>query len=223
MEIWKTIKEFEEYQVSNLGRIKSFKCGKERILKPNIQNQYYAVNLFKNKKLNNFNIHKLVAINFLNHTPCGMKLVINHINFNKLDNRVCNLEIVTHRENSNQKHLKSSSQYTGVSWDKKSNKWKSSICINNKPKILGTFNNEKEASLYYENALISLKNNEKILVKKYIPKGYSYHKHMKKWYFRINNAKIKYHSPYFKTELEVITAYNLFLTSKRTRLHRIPI
>lgn len=157
-EIWKTIEGFEDYQVSNFGRVKSFKCGKEKILKPQIDGRgYYIVTLFKNYS-NIKNIHKLVAIHFLNHKPCGFKLVVNHKDFNRLNNNVDNLEIVTQRENANQKHIKSSSQYTGVSWHKIKNKWISRIRINGKLKHLGYFINEYDAHIAYENKLKELTN-----------------------------------------------------------------
>lgn len=99
-------------------------------------------------------IHKLVAMAFLNHTPDGTQIfVINHKNFDKMDNRVENLEIVTSRENSNKKHLSSTSKYTGVSWNKNTNKWRADIYINSKLNYLGLFTNEIEASNAYQNAL----------------------------------------------------------------------
>ena len=67
-----------------------------------------------------------------------------------------NLEIVTSRKNTNKKHLKSTSKYTGVSWNTKSNKWKSQIRINNKDIYLGLFINEKQASIAYNNKLKEL-------------------------------------------------------------------
>jgi len=36
---------------------------------------------------------------FLNHTPCGHKLIVDHINENKLDNRVENLQLITNKQN----------------------------------------------------------------------------------------------------------------------------
>ena len=88
-EIWKTIEGFESYQVSNFGRVKSFKLDKERILKPNIDHDnYYVVTLYKNKTRRLMKVHQLVAIAFLNHKPCGMKLVVNQKDFNKLNNHV---------------------------------------------------------------------------------------------------------------------------------------
>jgi len=145
------------YQVSNLGRIKSLKFGKERILKGNINTPgYLDILLYANKEFKRRTIHQLVAVAFLGHKPCGYKLVVNHINFNKLDNRVGNLEIVTARENSNHKHLKSTSFYTGVSWHKKNKKWCSQIYINGKRKNLGCFTDELEASNAYQTALKNL-------------------------------------------------------------------
>lgn len=155
MEEFKIVKGFENYYISNLGRVKSVFKGKEKFLKGSIDFYgYLKVNLYNNKVGKTRKIHKLVAIEFLNHTPCGLDLVINHINFNKLDNRVENLEIVTNRENSNQKHRKSSSKYTGVTWKKDRNKWMAQIRFKNKRKFLGYFLNEIEASNAYEKELL---------------------------------------------------------------------
>ena len=169
-EIWKDVKGYKGlYQASDLGNIKSLsryvnhRCGKkiikERILKPIVNHYgYLFVNLFKKGIKKTITVHQLVAIAFLNHTPNGHKLVCNHINFNKQDNRVENLEIVTNRENTNKKHLKSTSKYTGVSWDKPLKKWAAYIHINIKKVHLGYYTNEYDAHLAYQNALL-IKNN----------------------------------------------------------------
>lgn len=156
-EIWKDIPEYEGiYQVSNFGNIKSLGNNiskKEKILKKAISGTYYMVQLNKKGLSKNISVHQLVAIVFLNHTPCGHKLVVNHINFNRLDNRVENLEIITQRENTNKKHIKSSSKYTGVYWHKKDKRWQSYIMINGKLKYLGNFICETKASFRYETEL----------------------------------------------------------------------
>lgn len=170
-EIWKPVKGYEGlYEVSNLGRVKSLERiversdGKkytvnERILKARMTlNGYYRINLHNQGVMETINIHQLVAESFLKHTPCGLKLVVNHINFDKKDNRVVNLEIVTQRENANQKHLPSTSQYTGVYWAKANKKWKVSISVNGKSKYLGYFTDEFQASLAYQSALAQLTN-----------------------------------------------------------------
>tara|TARA_R110000737_G_C14550473_1_gene480567 strand:- start:503 stop:1012 length:510 start_codon:yes stop_codon:yes gene_type:complete len=156
-EEYRSIKDYPDYQVSNKGNVKSFKAGKERILKPGVtKGGYLAINLCKDKKSITKKIHKLVSIAFLGHIPSGMDLVINHINHTKDDNRVENLEIVTSRENTNKKHLKSSSKYTGVCWNKRDKKWQSNITINGSQKHLGLFIDELEASKAYQNALKSI-------------------------------------------------------------------
>lgn len=158
-EIWKTIKGHEDYKISNFGNVKSFKCGKERMLKT-VQNKggYLIVNLEENTKY----VHKLVAITFLNHKPSYYKLVVNHKDYNRLNNNINNLEIITQRENTNQKHLKSKSKYVGVCWNKGVNKWQANIVINGKKKHLGLFINEIDASEAYQKKLMSIiKYNEK--------------------------------------------------------------
>lgn len=147
------------YKINKDGVIISLKYGKVKILKRSVckANGYFKINLYINLKRKTYFTHKLVAINFLNHTPCGYNLVVNHKNFIRTDNRVENLEIVTQRENANQKHLKNSSKYIGVSWCKFTNKWSCNIHINGKLKHLGRFNNEYEAFLAYQKELQKIK------------------------------------------------------------------
>ena len=85
MEEWKLVNGYD-YSVSSLGRI----------LKgvPNTFG-YLQVSLYESGKSKKFTIHQLVASYFL-HDQIGKK--INHINEDKLDNRVKNLEYITHKE-----------------------------------------------------------------------------------------------------------------------------
>ncbi len=98
-EIWKDITGFEcEYQVSNLGRVKSFKKGKETIMKPHvIYSGYFQICLLKQNKRHLFLIHRLVAQEFIQN-PFN-KPEVNHIDGNKQNNKVNNLEWCTHGEN----------------------------------------------------------------------------------------------------------------------------
>ena len=159
MEVWKLINGFEDYEISNYGRVKSLKKNNEKILKPQPNEKgYYCVDLYLFNKRKTIRIHKLVAQYFLNHVGDGtMKLVIDHINNDKSNNRVDNLQIVTNRQNSSKtlKKIsgKTSSQYVGVTWSKHIKKWTSQIQINKKKYHLGCFINEYDAHLSYQNKL----------------------------------------------------------------------
>lgn len=168
-EIWKDILGFEGlYQASNIGNVKSLqrtinhpKSGlivkKEKIIKNNISgNGYMTVSLYKKGEAKTKYIHQIVAIAFLGHKPSGYKFVINHKNFNRKDNRLDNLEVMTQRENTNLKHIKISSNYVGVVWHKRDKIWESSIRINGRLKYLGRFVNEIDAHNAYQNKLRSL-------------------------------------------------------------------
>jgi len=170
IEIWKEVKLFDNYQVSNFGNIKSkerevFIKGKKSYIKKEkeikgsiAKDGYKTVSLKKEDKFITLKIHQFVAMAFLNHIPCGFKLVVNHKNLDKLDNRLENLEIITNRENCNKLHLKSSSKYTGVCWDKSRSKWISMIQINGKRKYLGRYKTELDANNAYRNELFKLIN-----------------------------------------------------------------
>ena len=103
MENWKTITDFEDYQISSFGNVKSIANAaskKERILKPLItSNGYFRVALYKGKKSYFKSIHRLVAEYFIENS--FNKEQVNHIDGNKLNNNVFNLEWCTYRENIN--------------------------------------------------------------------------------------------------------------------------
>jgi hypothetical protein len=167
-EIWKEIPNYEGlYQVSNFGNVKSLeryvkgKVGdrlqKENILSKrlvgNLGNQYYAVTLCNNKDRKQIKVSVLVAMAFLNHTPNGyVGFTVDHIDNNPLNNNVNNLQVITKRENSS-KDRKGVSKYTGVTFNKKSNKWRSQIWIDGKNKTLGSFDDELEAHRAYQKEL----------------------------------------------------------------------
>jgi hypothetical protein len=94
--IWKPVNNYENYSVSNNGDIKNNST--QRILKYYIRNGYKSVSLSKNNCKKTYNIHCIVAEHFLTK-PIDKGYVVNHINENKLDNHITNLEYITHREN----------------------------------------------------------------------------------------------------------------------------
>ena len=154
MEIWKTIEGFDGiYEVSSLGNIKSFKYGKERILKGGVfNNRYKIVILRKNNKSKTYAIHKLVANAFLKTKSDRKKnLVVDHINNIKTDNRAVNLRIISHSLNVSKDRKNKTSEYLGVSKHNSTGGWVAQIRMNGKVKYIGIFVNEYDAHLAYEN------------------------------------------------------------------------
>lgn len=102
-EIWKDIKGYEGiYQVSNLGRIKSFPrngtINQEKILKQTKDKTgYLTVGLHKNNNVKKVCVHWLVADAFIPRN-IGDE-VVNHIDGNKLNNKLDNLERCTQKHN----------------------------------------------------------------------------------------------------------------------------
>lgn len=92
-EHWKDIDGYDGlYQVSDLGRVRSRKSGEWKVRK-SVKNKdgYLTVCLFKDNKVNGFFVHRLVASAFIPNSD-ETKTTINHINEDKTDNRVSNLE-----------------------------------------------------------------------------------------------------------------------------------
>ena len=87
---------FENYEVSNLGKVRNIKSGK--VLKPHLNHKgYLKHHLSKNNKLKELFLHRIIATAFIDN-PEG-KPCVNHIDENKLNNDLSNLEWCTVREN----------------------------------------------------------------------------------------------------------------------------
>lgn len=102
-ETWKNVVGLENYyQVSSLGRI--YSKVKSKIITQRIRLGYYSVGLYdpRIKKQNTHRVHRLVAFAFLSNAL--NKPQVNHIDGNKFNNTVINLEWVTGLENIRHAH-----------------------------------------------------------------------------------------------------------------------
>jgi len=157
-EIWKDIKGFEgRYLISNHGRVKSMYFQKSKNKKEYICNQkcnkkgYLRVSL---PNVGSCYIHRLVAAAFIGDVS---NLTVNHKDFNKENNHVSNLEIITSEQNSlhyilgNKEKGLYTSKLMGVGFFKATNKWRARIREGDKDKHIGFFKTEQEAHEAYVN------------------------------------------------------------------------
>jgi len=103
----------------------------------------------KNQKSRGFYMHRVIL-----KTPKGFET--DHINRNGIDNRKCNLRIVTRQQNGCNRALQpnNTSGYRGVTWHKDRKKWMAQIKAKRKHYYLGLFNNKKDAARAYNSAAI---------------------------------------------------------------------
>jgi hypothetical protein len=94
-ENWKPVNGFNNYLISDLGRVRSLK--NNIYLKPRYCVGYNRVILYNKGKTKSFNIHRLVAIHFLPNW--NKKRCVDHKNRKRNDDRVYNLRWATHAEN----------------------------------------------------------------------------------------------------------------------------
>lgn len=116
LELWKTIDEFPNYQVSSMGRVrvvKSNRVGREdkaAILKPSTRG-YSQVTLKNNDVRKSMQVHGLVANAFIPNDQALIKIYIDHIDRNKANNKINNLRWCTHQENVD--YYKKTIEYKG--------------------------------------------------------------------------------------------------------------
>lgn len=95
-EKWKKIKGFDKYLISNKGKVKSLY--KNRVLIGGCNsNGYKTVSLTKDKKIYTLQVHRLIALHFIPNPK--HKKTVNHIDGNKINNKLENLEWNTYSEN----------------------------------------------------------------------------------------------------------------------------
>ena len=140
------LKDFSGYFISTRGRVFSERK-KDRVeLKPcNINSGYKKVNLYKEGKCYNKTIHRLVCETFLKREE-GKNLV-DHINRNRLDNRLENLHWVNERENSVNKGIskRNTSGITGVRYRENRNCWVADISYESNKVYKTQFKTKQEA------------------------------------------------------------------------------
>lgn len=100
-EIWKSIPKFSRYEASNTGKLRSLNyknSGRVVELRPALDKGYYKTMLVDDIGKNKTGrVHKFVMLAFHGEAPEGTE--INHIDGNKENNSLSNLEFVTHKYN----------------------------------------------------------------------------------------------------------------------------
>lgn len=147
-EIWKTVEDFPNYEVSTFGNIKNKKSNK--LLKLLINNSgYYRCALTHNSKTKNITVHRIVGKTFIPNPE--NKPTINHKDRNRINNKLENLEWVTHKEQNLHKSKSNNIRRHASKVFR--------ICSKSNV-ILETYNSLKEASVWViNNNLSKIKNN----------------------------------------------------------------
>ena len=96
-ECWRTVSEYNNYQVSNIGRVRNVTTS--NILTPINKKGYHCIGLYKNSGMQNYRTHALVAQEFIVKPTTYSKLMIDHIDRNKQNNQVNNLRWVSNSQN----------------------------------------------------------------------------------------------------------------------------
>ena len=177
-EVWKPIVNFENrYEVSSFGNVRSIQDNhgrticKSKTIRKSWNGKYLSVCLSYKDKGRHELVHRLVAMAFIPNPD--NKPQINHIDGNKHNNHVSNLEWATCKENIQHAHNTGlnpgnskaligkkwgkTSKYNNVTWDKSRNKWKATMKVARKMLFQKRFDTEEEAALYVNHMIDTLR------------------------------------------------------------------
>ena len=147
-EVWKEVKGYPNYIVSNYGRVRNIKTDREK--KPRITSRgYVCFQLYVNNKIKTVRIQRLVALHFLPpHFPCNERLDVDHIDWDASNNRVDNLQWLTRKEHARKpRPYKRGAEYSN-------GKWKARLWEGNTNRYLGAFESREEAYQAFRKAYI---------------------------------------------------------------------
>jgi hypothetical protein len=150
MDIYKRVRELFDYDPATGDLIWKIKPAKKIIVGSVVGciNHGYKQVKFDNK------IYRLHRVIWLWHYGEWPENEIDHINRIPLDNRIENLRVVTHLENSQNHsiHKDNTSGHTGIDWHKQRHKWQARIRINKKRISLGCYEHFEDACKAYDEA-----------------------------------------------------------------------
>jgi len=213
------------YQVSNLGNVKSKKrkgVSKDRLLLGTVNSYGYRdVSIVESTGVYSKKVHRLVFDSFIGISNKDND--VHHMNHDRLDNNIKNLEELTPRDHAIEKSIyykdSYTSKHTGVYLNKRDGIWVSNIKIDNKCMYLGGFKTEDEAKNSYLKHLMEYENSGSVVLpvrhkakKQSLYKGVTWSDSNKKWRSGTRvNGKSKYIG-YYETEAEAHKAYQEFVS-----------
>lgn len=162
--IWKDVPGYEgNYIISSDGIIMSTRCKhgarkKNRLVSQSLvggfhDTFYWGVNLYKDNILKRYLVHRLLALTFIPNPD--NKPHVNHIDFDRVNNTLSNLEWVTRRENLSHYFKSKSNKPIGASYTRshRGKKWAAKLSVLNRTITLGYFDSQEDAGAAYKKAL----------------------------------------------------------------------
>jgi len=144
-EVWRTVPGFERYEVSDQGRVRNKET--DKLLNPSTDSYgYLKLKLYNPQGVKQFKVHRLVLLVFKGPS----ELHTDHINMDKQDNRILNIEYVTNRENCFRRATLKDNGKGLVGVDERENgryrarTWENGVYLS-----LGTFDTFEEAHQVY--------------------------------------------------------------------------
>lgn len=159
IEEWRDVKGCPNHMVSNWGNIKYLNTKSNNYI---ILILSTTIKGYKRIGLDIYGIHKLIEVHRLVYQAFNddliNELVIDHNDYNPSNNYYKNLQQITKRENTGKdtwRRKNITSKYVGVSWNKQTNSWQSTISFGKVAFHIGYFGNEVDASNAYKDILVN--------------------------------------------------------------------